>query len=130
MATVTPDLSPADLLNRFRGTIIHAAPGHPEVIILRVRDVDGGVWQFSTFYAEYLPSDPEFFLGKTIVDVEFERFGELRMRFSDDSEFEVRPEPEGRDDHLWTWHLLTPDELFLRFRPRGQWSISLSSDPL
>ncbi len=52
------------------------------------------------------------------------------MRFSDDSEFEVHPEPEEPDDDLWTWHLLTPDGLSLQFRPRGHWTLGLGSDPV
>jgi hypothetical protein len=129
MATVIPDLSPADLLARFRGTIVDAAPGYPEVIHLHLKDASGEVWRFSTFYAEYSPSDPEFFLAKTVVDVDFERSGKLTMRFSDGSEFTVLPEPEGPDDDLTTWRLLTPDDLALWFRPRGLWDLGLGSDP-
>ncbi len=128
MVTVIPDLSPSDLLARFRGTITAAAPGYPEVIHLELRDADGGEWSFSTFYAEFAPSDPEFFLGKTVIDVDFERSGKLTMRFSDGSELNVLPEPEGPDDELTTWQLLTPDNLALWFRPRGRWDLSLGSD--
>ena len=35
MAVVIPDISPTDLLGRFRGTIVDAAPGYPEVLHLR-----------------------------------------------------------------------------------------------
>jgi hypothetical protein len=52
MATVITDLSPSDLLGRFRGTVTDAAPGYPEVIHLDVRDAHGGDWSFSTFNAE------------------------------------------------------------------------------
>jgi hypothetical protein len=130
MASVIPDLSPADLLARFRGTIIDAAPGYPEVIHLALKDATGGEWSFSTCYAEYSPSDPEFFFGKTVLDVDFERSGELTMQFSDGSEFRVLPEPEEPDDELPTWRLFTPDGLVLRFRPRGHWDLVLSSDPV
>jgi hypothetical protein len=129
MATVIPDLTPADLLGRFRGTITAAAPGYPEVLHLNLKDAAGDEWTFSTSYAEYSPSDPEFFLGKTVVDVDFERSGRLTMRFSDDSEFNVWPEPEEPDDDLATWHLITPEgQLALWFRPRDLWDISLGSD--
>jgi hypothetical protein len=130
METVIPDLSPADLLSRLRGTVIRAAPGYPEVIHLRVRDDRGCVWRFSTSYADYSPSDPDFFLGKIIVDVDFEQSGRLTMRFADGSEFNVLPEPEGPDEDLSSWHLLTPDGLSLRFRPRGRWKLGLASDPV
>jgi hypothetical protein len=130
MAAVIPDLFPADVLRRLRGTVIRAAPSYPEVIRLRVRDENGDVWRFSTFYADYSPSDPEFFLGKTVVDVNFERSGKLTMRFSDGSEFNVLPEPDGPDDDLETWHLITPDGLALWFRPRGRWELGPASDPV
>ena len=96
MATVIPNLSPADLLGRLRGPIVEAAPGYPEVIYLHVKD--------------------------------FERSGRLTMRFSDGSEFNVVPEPEGPDEDLSTWNLLTPDGLYLRPRPRGRWKLGLGSD--
>ncbi len=129
MAAEAPDLSPADLLGRMRGEIVYAATGHPDVIHFKLKDADGGEWSFSTFYAEYSPSDPEFFLGKTIVDVDFEPSGRLAMRFSDGTEFNVLPEPEGPDDELTTWRLLTPDGLALWFRPRGLWNLAPGSDP-
>lgn len=128
MTTVIPDLSPSDLLSRFRGTIIKAAPGYPEVLHLDLRDEDGAVWGFSTFYAEYSPSDPQFFLGKTVVDVALEPSGELVMRFADGSGFKVLPEPEEPDDELPSWRLFTPDGLVLRFRPRGRWDLVPGSD--
>jgi hypothetical protein len=128
MATVIPDLSPADLLGRLRGTIVDAARGYPEVIHLGVRDDEGAVWKFSTWYADFSPTDPELLLGKTIVEVYFEPSGRLTMSFSDDSEFDVRPEPEGSDDDLSTWSLLTPDGLSLQFRPRDRWTLGLGSE--
>ncbi len=129
MVTVIPDLSPSDLLSRFRGTIVYAAPGYPEVIHFDLKDAAGDQWGFSTWYAEFSPSDPEFLLGKTVVDVDFERSGKLTMRFSDGSQFNVRPEPEGPDDELPTWQLLTPgDRLSLEFRPRDRWTLGLGSD--
>jgi hypothetical protein len=128
MPAVIPDLSPADLLGQLRGTVIRAAPGYPEVLLLSVRDVNGAVWRFSTAYAEYSPSDPEFILGKRIVDVESEHSGALKMRFSDGSEFRVVPEPEEPDDELPTWRLLTPDGLVLRFRPRGLWDLGRADE--
>jgi hypothetical protein len=128
MSTVIPDLSPADLLGRFRGVIVDAAPGYPENIHLDLKDAAGDEWGFSTWYAEFSPSDPELLLGKTVVDVDFELSGKLTMRFSDGSEFNVLPEPEEPDDELETWSLLTPDDLSLEFRPRGRWTLGLGSE--
>jgi hypothetical protein len=128
MAIAIPNLSPADLLGQFRGTIVRAAPGYPEVIHLTLKDSEGRPWHFSTFYAEFSPSDPDFFLGKSVIGVDFEQSGRLTMRFADGSEFNVLPEPEEPDDDLATWELSTPDGLFLRFRPRGLWDLGLGSD--
>ena len=128
MSTVIPDLSPADLLSRFRGVIVDAAPGYPENIHIDLRDAAGDRWGFSTWYAEFSPADPKLLLGKTVVDVDFERSGKLTMRFSDGSEFNVRPEPEEPDDELETWSLLTPNDLYLQFRPRDLWTLGLGSD--
>jgi hypothetical protein len=128
MAITIPDISPADLLGRIRGTIIGAAPGYPEVIHLKIEDGEGAVWRFSTFYCDFSPSDPNFFLGKIVVDIEFEQSGRLRMLFADGSEFNVLPEPEEPDDELSTWDLITPDGLSLRFRPRELWTLRLASE--
>jgi hypothetical protein len=128
MAIAIPNLSPADLLGRFRGTIVRAAPGYPEVIHLTLEDAKGDHWHFSTFYAEFSPSDPEFFPGKAVIDVDFKRSGRLTMQFADGSKFDVLPEPEEPDDELSTWDLSTPDGLFLRFRPRGLWDLGLGSE--
>jgi hypothetical protein len=128
MAIAIPNISPADLLSRIRGPIISSAPGYPEVIHLEVEDAGGSIWHFSTSYCDFSPSDPEFFPGKIVIDIEFERSGKLTMRFGDGSEFNVLPEPEGPDDELATWKLITPDGLSLRFRPRGLWTLRLASE--
>jgi hypothetical protein len=128
MAIAIPNTSPAELLSQIRGPIIRAAPGYPEVIHLRIEDAGGAVWRFSTSYAEFSPADPEFFLGKVVFDIEFERSGRLKMLFADGSEFNVLPEPEEPDDELSTWNLITPDGLSLRFRPRGLWTLRPASE--
>ncbi len=133
MATVIPDFSPLDLLGRFRGTIFRAAPGYPEVIHLNVRDRDGEIWRFSTFYAEYSPSDPDFFPGKTIVDIDLDPSGTSTIAFSDGSTMTIVPGKLGPDepgDDLETWNLITPDGLSLWFGPRGRWQLKRASDPV
>ena len=130
MAIAIPNISPADLLRRIRGQIVEAVPGYPEVLHLDIEDAVGGIWHFSTAYCEFSPSDPDFFPGKTVVDIEFEQSGKLTMRFEDGSEFNVLPEPEGPDDELETWKVITPDGFSLRFQPRGLWTLRLASDPV
>jgi hypothetical protein len=132
MTTVIPDISPSDLVGRFRGTITRAAPGYPEVIHLDVKAPDGGKWSFSTFYAEYSPSDPDFFPGKTIVDADLEPSGMLTLSFSDGSRFRVVPgplEPNDSGDDLETWHLFTPDGLALFYGPGPRWELGPACDP-
>jgi hypothetical protein len=132
MATVIPDISPSDLLEHFRGQILSARPGYPEVIHLKVRDADGGEWGFSTFYAEYSPEDPDFFPGKTVSSADLEPSGKLTIGFSDGSEFNVVPIPLEADEpgnDLETWHLFTPDGLALFYGPRGRWELGQGSDP-
>jgi hypothetical protein len=126
MASVISDLSPSDLVGRFRGTIFHAAPGYPEVIHLRAKDADGGEWWFSTFYAEYSPSEPDFFLGKTIVDAHLEPSAKLTLSFADGSEFQVVPgpfEPGESVKDLETWHLYSPDGIALYYGPGSRWEL-------
>jgi hypothetical protein len=130
MAIAIPNLTPEELLGRFRGTIVGAAPGYPEVLHLDLRDPAGDLWHFSTFYANFSPANPDFFPGKVVADVKLEVSGKVTMHFTDGSEFNVLPEPEGPDDELSTWHLLTPDDLALWFRPRGLWDLGLGSDPV
>jgi len=131
MATVIPDLSPSDLVDRFRGTIFYAAPGYPEVIHFRVKDGDGCEWWFSTFYAEYSPSDPDTFPGKTIVDADLKPSGKLTLGFSDGSEFKVTPgplEPGESVEDLETWHLYTPEGLALYYGPGPRWELGPANE--
>jgi hypothetical protein len=131
MSTVIPDISPMDLLARFRGTVTAAAPGYPEVIHLDVRDGDGDEWTFSTFYARYSPEDPDALTGKVISDAALDQSGELAIGFSDGSGFVVTPiplEPDEAGDDLETWHLITPDGLSLWYGPLGRWHLGLATD--
>jgi hypothetical protein len=126
MAVVVPNTSPADLLGRFRGTIFDAAHGYPEVIMFQARDAEGRDWWFSTFDAEYSPTDPEVLLGKSIVGTDLDRSGKLAISFSDGSRFVVDPiplQPDEPDDDLENWHLFTPDGLVLNYGPEGRWEI-------
>lgn len=131
MATVTSDISPFDLLARFRGRILRAAPGYPEVIHFDVEDADGGEWTFSTFYAEYSPDDPDVFTGKKIVGADQKASGTLTLTFSDGDVFVVTPgplEPGDPGDDLETWHMITPDGLSLWYGPLGRWHLGKATD--
>jgi len=126
MATVAQNFTPADLLRRFRGQIFAADPGYPEVLLLKARDAKGGEWWFSTGYAEYSPSDPGVFLGKTIVAAEIQSSGNLTVGFSDDSCLEVRPiplPPGDSGDDLETWDLIAPDGLVVQYGPGERWAL-------
>jgi hypothetical protein len=132
MAIVIPNVIPADLLSRFRGEVIRARPGYPEVIHLRVKDAKGAEWGFSTFDADFSPSDPDVLLGKTVISAELDPSNTLTIGFSDGSDLKVVPralEPGEEDDELENWFLRTPDDLFLDFGPEGRWRLGRASDP-
>lgn len=132
MSTVVQNVSPADLLSRFRGQIIAADPGYPEVLLLKLRDDEGGEWWFSTLYAEYSPSDPEVFLGKTVVAADLRPSGNLTVDFSDGSRLEVRPiplEPGDSGDDLETWNLIAPDGLIVEYGPGERWTLKALGRP-
>jgi hypothetical protein len=132
MATVVKDISPAELLSHFRGQVFSARPGYPEVLLLKVKDEAGGEWWFSTFYAEYSPSDPDVFLGKTIVAADVQPSGGLRVGFSDASRLDVKPiplEPGESGDDLETWNLISPDGLVLDSGPGERWALKALGRP-
>lgn len=125
MATIVKDITPAELLSRFRGEIFEADPGYPEVLLLKVRDDEGGQWWFSSGYAEYSPSDPNVFLGKTVVSADIHPSGGLTVGFSDGSSLEVRPlplEPGESVDDLETWDLIASDGLVIDYGPGERWT--------
>jgi hypothetical protein len=122
MAIVTPDTFPTEILCRFRGRIIDARPAYPEVLQLKVNDADGGEWWFATQEAEWLPTDPDVLLGKTIDSADLDdRSGILTVGFSDGSTFTVTPDHEGAHDDLEAWELFTPERTILSYGPRGRW---------
>jgi hypothetical protein len=131
MALVIPDISPAELFTRFRGTVTDAHPSYPETIHLEVRDADSGEWSLCTFDAGYAPSDPDVLQGKTIVAVEHEGpVGDLTVRFRDGSSFEVTVEPQTREDDPFNWMLFTPEGLVLIWGPGESWRLVRATDPL
>jgi hypothetical protein len=131
MALVIPDISPAELLTRFRGTVIDVRPAYPETIHLEVLDADDGVWRLCTSDAGYSPSDPDLLRGRVIVAVEHEGpLGDLTVGFSDGSSFEVTVEPQTREDDPFNWMLFTPEGLVLEWGPGESWRLVRSTDPL
>jgi hypothetical protein len=130
MAVVIPDISPVDLLGRFRGPITHAAPGYPEVVHLEVTDSEGGVWGLSTWDADYSPTDPDMLLGKTIVGADFDDdSGSLTIGFSDGSEFKVTAIRSLPEDEVENWQLFTPEGLVLNYGPAGRWRLKRAGNP-
>jgi hypothetical protein len=133
MAIVIPDLSPGELLGRFRGRVTQAHPAYPETIQLQVTDAGGGEWWFVTWDADYSPSAPKLLEGKTVVGVDFETSsGKLTMVFSDGSRFEAVPTPqedEILDDPAY-WQLFTPNDLVLNWGPCRRWKLKRANDPV
>ena len=132
MAVVIPDISAADLMSRFRGQIVSSKPGYPEVLLLTVIDGEGGEWGFMTFDADFSPSDPAIFLGKTVVSADVAPSNTLTIGFSDGSDLTVVPrplEPGEEDDDLENWFLMTPDNQALDFGPQGRWRLGNGNEP-
>jgi hypothetical protein len=132
MAVVIPDISAADLLSHFRGRIVRSKPGYPDVLLLSVEDPRGGEWRFMTFDADFSPSDPDVFLGKTVVSAEVGSSHTLTIGFSDGSDLTVVPrslKPGEEDDDLENWFLMTPDNQALDFGPAGRWRLGSGSEP-
>jgi hypothetical protein len=134
MATVAQDISPASVLDRFRGEVFSSRPGYPEVLLLKIRDQDGSEWWFSTFYATFSPADPDIFLGKTVVATDVESGSDGRVCFADGSHLEVHrfpPEPgEPLDEDLETWSLITPEGIVLHYGHGGKWTLDSLGHPL
>jgi hypothetical protein len=132
MATVVRNITPTDLLSRFRGQVFAADPGYPEVLLLKVRDDKGGQWWFSSDYAEYSPSDPSVFLGKTVAAADIHPSGGLTVGFSDGSSLEVRPiplPPGDSGEDLETWDLIAPDGLIVNYGPGERWTLEELGHP-
>lgn len=131
MASVIPDISPVELLGKFRGPITAANPAYPETIHLEVRDGEDGLWKFATHDAAYSPSDPEAFPGKTVVSADLEGpLGNLSIGFSDGTCFRVTVEPPDTEDDPVNWRLYTPDGFVLAWGPGVKWELKRGSDPI
>ena len=132
MAVVIPDISATDLLSRFRGRIVSAKPGYPEVLLLSVIDADGGEWGFMTFDADFSPSNPDVFLNRTIISAQVAPSNTLTIGFSDGSELTVVPRelaPGEEDEDIENWFLMTPDNQALDFGPVGIWRLGSGDEP-
>lgn len=132
MAVLIPNVAATELLSRFRGRIVSAKPGYPEVLLLTVMDAQDGEWHFSTFDADYSPSDPDVFVDKEIVDTEVAASNTLTISFSDGSDLTVVPrplEPGEEDDDLENWYMETPDNRSLDFGPVGRWRLGRGDEP-
>jgi hypothetical protein len=131
MSLVIPDISPSELLEGFRGPIVDAHPAYPETIHLEVRDAAGGLWKFATHDADYSPSDPDVFPGKTLVSADLEGpLGNLTIGFSDETRFRVTVAPPDGEDDPVNWRLYTPDGFVLAWGPGVKWELKRGSDPI
>lgn len=129
MAIVISDTSPAGLLKRYHGRVTVAARAYPDAIHLDLIDDEGGLWGLGTWDATYAPSDLTDLLGKTVRSADLDgRTGVLRLRFEDETSFEVTPATPV-DDEIENWELFTPDGLVLTYGPKGRWQLGNASDP-
>ncbi|HEX4306369.1 MAG TPA: hypothetical protein VHZ54_10050 [Solirubrobacterales bacterium] len=131
MATVIPDISPAEVLARFRGLVVEVHPAYPETIHLYVRDALHGLWCLATHDAYYSPSDPEALCGKAIVSADLEGpLGNLTVGFSDGTSFRVWVDPQEAPDDPFNWMLHMPEGLILCWGPGVHWALKRGSDPV
>jgi hypothetical protein len=130
MALVTPDTSPADLLDRVRGLANEAGLTYPERAHLPVIDERGGRWLLATWEANYAPKDPAELNGKIVVDIDLGDSGELLVHFSDGTRFDVTPVPDNGDDAIESWKLFTPEGWVLVYGPWGLWRWVRADEPL
>jgi hypothetical protein len=133
VTAITPELSPVALLARFRGEVVCSRPAFPDVLQLHVRDADGDLWRFLTFEADYLPAEPDEFLGKVVVAANIDAYSaKVRIGFSDGSSLSVVPfalEPDEVDENYESWQLFTPDGIVLNYGPGAHWLLKQASDP-
>ncbi|MFT3865618.1 MAG: hypothetical protein QM729_15225 [Solirubrobacterales bacterium] len=134
MTIAISDTSPTEILSRFQGTVTSSRPAYPEVLHLHVTDADGGEWCFATFEADYVPTDPAAFLGKTVVGTDLRAASAgLTINFSDGSDLKVVPfslRPDEIDDDYESWKLFTPEGLVLKYGPGSHWLLKRASDPV
>jgi hypothetical protein len=131
MPIVTPDISPAQILEGFRGPIEDAHSAYPETIHLEVRDAAGGLWKFATHDACYWPPDPEAFPGKTVVGADLVgSSGGLTIGFSDGTDFRVTVEPQTAEEDPVNWRLYTPDGFILVWGPGERWALKRGDEPI
>ncbi|HVY79187.1 MAG TPA: hypothetical protein VG898_11830 [Solirubrobacterales bacterium] len=131
--SLVPDLgaSPAAILAAFRGEVIAARVGHPDVLQLEVVGSDRGRWLFVTQDAEWRPADPSRLVGRTLEGLTLDpRTGELALELSGDGQLRVVPAAPAAPDDPPSWELLTPDRIQLEFGPGIRWRISAADDPL
>jgi hypothetical protein len=133
VTAISPELSPANLLARFRGEVVCSRSAFPDVLQVHVRDADGDLWRFLTFEADYFPADPGEFLGKGVVAADIDAAsGKVIIGFPDGSSLTVVPfalEPDEVDDNYESWQLFTPDGLVLNYGPGEHWLLKQAGDP-
>ncbi len=132
MATVVAlDASPATVLRWMRGTIIDARVAYPDVLHVEVRDSHQGLWRLATQDAEWSPADAAQLVGRSVDDADIDgKSGELRLRLSDGSLFEIKPAAAEADDDPPYWELISPAGVVLEFGPGFRWQISGADVPV
>jgi hypothetical protein len=131
MTIVIPDISPVEILARWRGFVEDVHPAYPETIHVEVRDATGGLWKFATHDSYYSPSKPDQLRGKTVVEAALDgRMGDLTVGFSDGTSFRVWMDPPDVPHDPVNWRLYTPEGLILAWGPGDTWALKRGSDPI
>lgn len=125
MAAVTAQqASLSSLLEAFRGEIVDARLGYPDVLHVEVRDLDSDIWSLVTQDAEWSPVDPADLVGQTVLATEVGAEGDLRCQLSKGTVLLVNPADRASGDDPPNWELITPGGVVLEFGPGTRWQIS------
>jgi hypothetical protein len=130
MSAVALDITPVDLLARFRGVVVGTRLAHSKRPYLELTDAEGGTWRLVSWHADYSASSPRDNKGKSVLAAAIdERSGVLKVSFSDESSFTLTPIPDESDDAIENWEIFTPEGLILAYGPRGRWLLGRADDP-
>jgi hypothetical protein len=130
MSAVSLDITPVDVLARFRGHVVGTRLPHSKRTYLEVIDAEGGKWRLVTWRTTYSSTDAGENLGKTVVGVAIDdRTEALMISFSDGSSCSLTAIPDESEDALENWEIFTPDGFILAYGPRGRWLWGRASDP-
>jgi hypothetical protein len=128
-AVTAQDASLSNLLGALRGEIVKAGLGHPDVLHVEIRDLDGDRWNLVTQDAEWQPANPADLVGQVIEKAEVSMEGKLRCQLAGGAVLAVKPAKSASEGDPPYWELITPGGAALEFGPGARWQISSADAP-